>query len=293
VAIVATLSPREVVDLCGPDSRRFANGMFTNNVRDLPVGAGQRSAMTDDRGRLQGLMELYALADDHFRVVLEGTTAEAFSQRYERYVVFDDVEIEPLGRRSLQTVQGDGAQEVLRAAGLPVPEPGRFSVVDEGLVAWRDRGGGGYDLVGLPPLPTTPAAADEAERLRIRAGQVCFPGDVVRPGLPHEHGLRDAVLHFEKGCYLGQESIHRIEVMGKPRRALAIVRLARLPEPTGDAPEVHHEGRAVGKATSLVALPDGGALALAVLRKPAHERGTPLTVAGIDGEAVALPERDA
>jgi len=282
VAIVATLSPRPAVDLRGPDSRRFANGMFTNNVRDLPVGASQRSAMTDDRGRVLALMELHALADDHFRVVLEGISADEFVERYERYVVFDDVELEPLGNVTVQTVQGPGADQVLRGHELPVPGDAQHVVVEGGMVVWSDRGGPGYDLVGLEALPETPEASTEAERLRIGAARARFPVDFAAPTLPHEHGLRDAALHFEKGCYLGQESIHRIDVMGKPRRALTVVHLEA---PAAPGP-VSFEGRAVGKITSVVPLAEGGALALAVLKKPADEPGATVDVGGVVGRAV-------
>ena len=226
MAWVALLGERPVVELAGPDARRFANGMFTNNVRDLPVGGSQASAMADDRGRLIGLMELHAVADDRLLLVLEGMTAEAFVERYERYVVFDDVEIIDHGPHALVTVQGEGAAQRLAEASLPVPAAGPHLAHGAGWVVSRDRGGAGFDLLAPTPLLVPDAeGAAEVEALRVRAGRVAFPRDIAPPALPHEHGLRDTVLHFEKGCYLGQEQIHRIEVMGKPRRALALFHL--------------------------------------------------------------------
>ena len=50
----------------GPDARRFANGMFTNNIRDLEPGQLNRSAMCDDRGRILGLLDIYCTGDDSF-----------------------------------------------------------------------------------------------------------------------------------------------------------------------------------------------------------------------------------
>ena len=44
------LSQVDTFTLEGPDARRFANGMFTNNIRRLQPGEGNRSAMCDDRG---------------------------------------------------------------------------------------------------------------------------------------------------------------------------------------------------------------------------------------------------
>ena len=67
-----------MLELVGADVRRFCNGMFTNNVRDLPVLGAQRSAMCDAKGKLLGLLDLYLVADDRVWVVLEGTTAAEF-----------------------------------------------------------------------------------------------------------------------------------------------------------------------------------------------------------------------
>ncbi len=285
MAWVALLGERPVVELAGPDARRFANGMFTNNVRDLPVGGSQASAMADDRGRLIGLMELHAVADDRLLLVLEGMTAEAFVERYERYVVFDDVEIIDHGPHALVTVQGEGAAQRLAEASLPVPAAGHHLAHGAGWVVSRDRGGAGFDLLAPTPLLVPDAeGAAEVEALRVRAGRVAFPRDIAPPALPHEHGLRDTVLHFEKGCYLGQEQIHRIEVMGKPRRALALFHLI---EGGAVGDEVVHDGKKVGRITSVVPHPDTGHIGLAVVRKPAHEPGAAVLVG--EHPAVALP----
>src|SRR4051812_20902280 len=86
------LADHGVVTLVGPHARRFSNGMFTNNVRDLAVGRWNTSAMVDDKARLQGLLDLYATAPDAFLAVLEGVTPEAFEARYGKYIIFDDLE---------------------------------------------------------------------------------------------------------------------------------------------------------------------------------------------------------
>jgi aminomethyltransferase len=278
MAWVASLGSRPVVELAGPDARRFANGMFTHNVRDLPVGGVQRSAMADDRGRIVGLMELLALADDRFLLVLEGMSAADFAERYDKYIVFDDVTVIPHAGLELRTVQGPGAAARLAEAGVPVPETDRWVAHGDGWVWSHDRGGQGYDVLGTGSLPAVdPDGAERAEWLRVRAGLVRFPDDIAAPALPHEHGLRERVLHFSKGCYLGQEQIHRIEVMGKPRRSLAVV---RVPAGADEGAAVVFEAKKVGVLTSVVPHPDGGCLGLAVLRKPADEPGAELTVDG-------------
>lgn len=275
-----------VVELHGADVRRFANGMFTNNVRDLPVGAVQRTAMVDDRGRVLGLLDLGCVAapsgEERLVAVLEGVDPEAFVERYDAFVFVDDVTfVDRSSELAVHTVQGPGAAAALATVGLPTPSQGTLVEVDGGYVLWRDRtGGGGFDLV-LPDgraLPEVLQDPDRIERLRVTAGLPRWPVDFVGKVLPHEMRMRDAFLSFEKGCYVGQEAIHRIDVQGQVRRRLMGVALE---VPVESGAEVHHGGKVVGRLTSPVATADG-VFGLAVLREAAATPGTEVEV--VDGE---------
>lgn len=268
--VIAPLGLVPTVSLVGPDARRFANGMFTNNVRDLPVGGSQRTAMTDDRGRLWALAELHAMADERFVLHLDGQSEAAFADRYDTYVVFDDVTIEQSTVPAV-SVQGARAAEVLRAHGLPTPAPGRHQGDGPLLVVARDRCGvGGFDVYGPWEVEPTADGAAILAALELGAGQVRMT-DVVPPGLPHEHGLREAVLHFEKGCYLGQEAIHRLDVQGNPRRGLAVV--------VGEGLEpgpLLADGKEQGRVTRVAVGEDDVPVGVAVLRKPYDQVGSEL-----------------
>ncbi len=276
----------EAVELVGPDARRFANGMFTNNVRDLAVGLSQRSAMTDDRGRLLGLMDLHALADDRFLLVLDGLTVASFVERYERYVVFDDVEIQP---RTLigSTLQGPGAPDRMRGwiGDQELPHEGQHIQSGDRLIVGRDRGGRGFDVFGEPFAASDHGAQAVLETWRVCAGQLRF-AEVTTPALPHEHGLRDAVLHFEKGCYLGQEAIHRLDVQGNPRRSL--VGCAFEAAGAAPGPLFTTEGVEVGRLVACVDL-QIGSFGLGVVRKPHDEVGIVLVASGAEGRVTTLP----
>ncbi len=295
-AVAGALGVPSLVRLTGRDARRFCNGMFTNNVRDLPVGGANRHAIVDDRGRIGGFLDLHCEADDTFLAVLEGLDVPAFEQRYAKYIVFDDVELEAIAGHTWWTVQGPHAASALRDAGIEVPEPGRYAEA-WGVRAWRrDRSpAGGFDLLATDAAAVEVLAAgrvdaQELEVLRVRAGDPRFPGDTGDKGLPHELNLRGVLLHFEKGCYLGQESINRIDVMGQVKKHLAAIRGAGAPPAEGADVTLD---KVVGRLTSPVALPQGGWLGLAVLREPAHTPGTRVTVQA-DGElreaeVLALP----
>lgn len=289
-----TRLPHAVVELRGADVRTFANGMFTNNVRDLPVGKGQRTAMVDDRGRVQGLLDLYCVADDRLVCVLEGVDPEPFIERYDAFVFIEDVTFEHRADLAVFTLQGPDAAEMLARAGLPVPGRGEIALQSEGaerLVAERDRGLGGFDILAPePPELDAPSRPFEAlEVARVEAGLVRWPVDFGDKALPHEMGMREAYLHFEKGCYVGQESIHRIEVLGKVRKQLVRLRWTGEAQPPQGA-EITHGGRVVGRLTSPVRV-EGGGMGLAVLREPASEPGSVVSVAVGDEhvDATVLP----
>ncbi len=277
-------------------ARRWANGMFTNNVKRLAVGHGQRSAMCDDRGRLQGLLDLYCLDEHDFLVALEGVTTDWFEQRYRMFLILDDIEVDVLeGEWTLLSVQGPDAARVVAAAGLPTPEADRRHLVDEASgtrVARRDRTGlGGFDLfvkvdrvaavwASLVGAGAVPFGLETLDALRIRAGRAAWPQDGTDKTMIHELRLNEDVCAFDKGCYVGQEVINRIDVKGiltKKLMGLSVDGAA----PLGAA--VVLGDQVVGTVTSAA---DGRALA--VLRKSAWEPGTAVVVRASDGERPAI-----
>jgi hypothetical protein len=274
----------------GAEARRFCNGMFTNNVRDLPKGGANRSALVDDRGRIGGFLDLLCLADDRFLLAIEGLSVEAFLERYEKYAMLDDVELEPQ-TSVVWSVQGPRIE--LAAIGLPTPEPGRYAEVDGAWIWRRVRSpAGGYDLALTDPSRfdldriAVRAGPDDADALRVAAGRPVFPADTGDKRLPAEIGLRDELLAFDKGCYLGQESIHRIDVMGDVKKRLVGVRFQGPADP--GAPVTVGDAK-VGELTSPVALPNGDRVGLAVVQRPHDAPGTEVRVGGQPGRVEAFP----
>ena len=279
------------IELAGPDSRRFANGMFTNNIRRLQPGEGNRSAMCDDRGIVQGLMDLYCTDDERFVGVLEGVTAAWFEQRYEMYIVFDDVEMSVSDNAPwIWSVQGPQAADVLEAAGLPTPlAPGHHLETDSGIrVANKDRSGlGGFDLFlpdenvrtmtqRLMEAGAIPMGHTALEAIRIDHGRARWPTDGSEKSFVHELAINEEVCNFNKGCYLGQEIINRIDVKGQVNKRLSRI----VVEHEGTAPigsAVYLGESRVGKVSS-AAITNGQSIALAVLRKAAWDPGTEVQI---------------
>ena len=106
--------------------------------------------------------------------------------------------------------------------------------------------------------------------------------------IPQESQLMDAV-HFQKGCYLGQEIVERIRSRGNVHRHLRQLELNGSLAAPGT--ELLLDGTAIGHITSAaeLSLQSGGrSFALAMIRSEAEVKNQPLTYEG--GTAMLLPQ---
>ena len=85
--------------------------------------------------------------------------------------------------------------------------------------------------------------------------------------IPQEAGLNERAVNFEKGCYVGQETVARLHYRGKPNRHL---RGLRLTEPAERGAPIMLGEKEVGtrRARPCVS-PVLGPLALALVRREA------------------------
>ena len=274
-----------VVELSGEHTRRWCNGMFSNNFRSMKTQQYHRSAICDDRGRVQGFVDALCVSDTQFICAFDGITLEDFNGRFQMYMMLDDIELEEHSS-SICHLFGENASVLLNTLGLPIPENGE-AVAHEGLwVVPRSRlnGHDGFDILSSTEDNTvldsiieslqsqgTETTADEFEDLRILSGTPCFPVDFTDKSFIHDYNLQDDVCSFNKGCYVGQEIINRMDI-----KKLATKKLIRIhldgPWTIGD--ELLLEGKKSGIITSMTS---DGAVGLALLRKTAWETGTPLT----------------
>ena len=91
-------------------------------------------------------------------------------------------------------------------------------------------------------------------------------------------------LHFQKGCYLGQEIVERIRSRGHVNKQLMGFRLEGHALPARGA-TLFAGGKEVGEITSSADSPDAGIFGLAYVRVPYNKPGA---VAGIDGRPAEL-----
>ena len=119
-ALIATPNAPHFI-LEGEEVRRWANGMFSNNIRKLQPMQGNYSAICDDRGRVQGFLHCYCLSDTQFLCILDGYSLEDFQKRFNMFMILDDIELEEL-ELTHSFVCGEEAGQVLEELQFSIPE---------------------------------------------------------------------------------------------------------------------------------------------------------------------------
>ncbi|MCS7048272.1 MAG: hypothetical protein NZ483_03115 [Verrucomicrobiae bacterium] len=233
----------------GADRTTFLHGQCTNDIKRLRLGDHCYAAFLNPKGKMRGDGDIVCLED----CFLISSHAD-LQPTLERYIITEDVTIEDV------------------TAELP-----EFALWDETPPADAiryDNRLGGWNVIGLRPAGE-PLSAEEFERMRIEAGVPLWGVDLTENVIPIEAGLERWAISYEKGCYIGQETIARIRTYGHVNRHLC--QLAGAQPPARDA------------VTSLVWSPSHNRyLALAYLRRELAKPGTTVTVGGVSMEVLKL-----
>jgi len=266
------------------DAKRWCNSMFSNNIRKLSPAQGNRSGICDDRGRLQGLIDVYCLGDDRYLCVLDGIDKEWFQKRFSMYMILDDIEHEPL-QEELIHICGPESTVLLEKQGYAMPAPDHQYSQHHNLQLMRKNrfGVDGFDIItdnipaliqelSLAGMQKIPSAAMDA--LRITNCLAKWPDDGTEKTMIHELALNEECCAFDKGCYIGQEIINRIDVKGILNKKIHKILIA------GDAnlgDSLQFNDQVVGNLTSLTTIEEKQ-IGLSVLKKRAWKNGVTLNI---------------
>ena len=147
----------------------------------------------------------------------------------------------------------------------------------------------GLQLIGLMAYTAERVKALEAESV-----------DLDEKSIPHEiphwigRGERVGAVHLEKGCYRGQETVARVENLGRSPRVLVLLHLdgsaPTMPSPGAD---IQAKGRRVGKLGTVIDDCDYGPIALGIIKRSALDAGQVNigdVAASIDADSIPAEE---
>jgi folate-binding protein YgfZ len=274
--------PVSLLRLDGPDSRRFLHGQTSQDLALAPPGAWRRTCCLTATARMRALAEVLIDGEGAWLAVSCGDAAAV-------RVAFDRV-LFPADDVRLGSLQPGLWLEPAELA--PPAAGGGWQALGE-AAGWRLEGGAVLLPAGAPlpaDLAARPAlAAAEAERLRIARGEPAAPAELNEEVNPFELGLA-ARVSLSKGCYLGQETLAKLATYDGVKQQL---RRWHLPA-GGGAPEAgaalrDADGNRAGVITSVLALPEGGWIGLALVRRAALVAPRLWDQAG-DGLELSMPE---
>ena len=284
---VFDLSHRDRLVFAGADCAPFLNRLLTYDITTMNPGDGARPFLLDARGRIRATFNLLCVATDEFWVDTAPGTGDALCAALDMYHFGERFEMSPQTGQTAFSVQGAQAYELLGRLGWRVPSaPWRHTTVDTDAgqirIARIDRARGpGYDVYmapeAVPALLKTvvdagavAGGADALEMLRVEAGRADSPAEFGSHSSPLELDALDG-LTDGKGCYPGQEVIERTICLGKPPRKLVSVAVEQAATP---GTHLTDGDRNVGTLTSVVRLPDGQWVALALIKRRSAEADT-------------------
>jgi tRNA-modifying protein YgfZ len=159
----------------------------------------------------------------------------------------------------------------------PAGRPGLTVIGDRGdaaaVIAALKAAGGGEGLAELAP--------SDFDALRIEAGTPVHGRDLFEKNLPQEFARDDRAISFVKGCYLGQETVARIDALGHVNQILKGLSFDPGIECPAPGSTLEADGRRVGTITSVAFAPwRGHAIGLGMIRTSHAGAGTTLRVAG-------------
>ncbi|WP_274560112.1 YgfZ/GcvT domain-containing protein [Streptomyces spiramyceticus] len=255
------LSHRGVVTVTGGDRLNWLHLLITQHVSELPAGRATEALILTAHGHVEHAMYLVDDGETVWMHVEPGTQGDLiaylesmkFFYRVETADRTDDFAVVHLPAGSIAEVpEGVAVRETSYGRDLFLPR-------------------GDLESYAETHGPAIGILAYEALRVEAHRPRLGFETD--HRTIPHELGWIGSAVHLQKGCYRGQETVARVQNLGKPPRRLVFLHLdgseVLLPGPgtpvrlAADG----EEGRQLGFITTSARHHELGPIALALVKR--------------------------
>lgn len=225
-----------LLKVMGKDAAKFLNNFCTNDISKLQPGQGCEAFSCDAKGRILFHWTV-AYVQDAYWVATHADVGERLWSHLDRYHFREELTLEDLSPTwsewlvfgaPLEPAELRDACEALQAS--------MYSAVSVQLLdgnGYLQRlpvfGSNAYHLYGpsdwisalIRSLPNVTAVDDtELQRRRIAMGWPVAGLDYDEKTIPQELNRDSVSISFNKGCYLGQETVARLDALGQVQRKL-------------------------------------------------------------------------
>lgn len=236
---VVSLEGWAMLELTGDDRRSFLHNFCTADVKGLADGKVTEAFVLDGKGKTLGHVHVAAMDG---RLLLVGANGQGptLFQHLDRYIIREKVTIVD---RSAETacllLAGPDADRQFQntfEVELAVGETASLTLEDVALAAIHTEvAGPGFLICGpaqvqdsvcetLLAVGGLACSREVLESVRIEYGTPWFGVEISDANLPQEFERDEKAISFHKGCYLGQETVARIDALGRVNKLLRIAR---------------------------------------------------------------------
>ena len=220
--------------ITGKDALDLLNRLSSNKIIDLPVGSGTSTILTTNKGRIIDLL-LVINMDDYLLIITSPQTTEKVIEWIDLYTFSEQITIEDITETTtLLSITGPLSGKFLGddVSALDLYEVGQVAVQEIQLPVIRTDT---YGTVSYDILMTTSQAektwciftkagavsvGEEAlEMIRVEQGVPRYSREMGEAFNPLEVGL-DSSISYDKGCYIGQEVVLRLNTYKKVQKHL-------------------------------------------------------------------------
>jgi len=283
------------IKVTGRDRQRFLNGMLTNEIKALENGKGTFAMFLDVKGHIQADMKVYNFGD-HLMLVFQHYVLEKLMAGLDRYIMSEDVRMQDVTNdHTMIQILGPGAAHYLSEKGISNLTNENYACSASGIASIPDA-----QIIKLPfgfaifsSSASGPSLLDHLngqlcgarafEIFRVESGLPLMQRDMDESNFPQEAGL-GAGLNFQKGCYLGQETMARIDAQGHVNRHLTGF-FSSSPLTPGD--KIFKDSKEIGRITSATrSLLLGQPFAIGYIRREFDKEGEVVMVANDNTTAI-------
>ncbi|MEO1093356.1 MAG: folate-binding protein [Cyanobacteria bacterium J06638_28] len=286
------------------DRLRFLHNQTTNQIQLLQPGQGCDTVFVNSTGRTLDLATAYVQAEAVLLLISPGQ-ATPLSQWMDRYIFFaDKVHITDVTDATVTfTLLGPESAALLKQLGFEdlteAPHASHQTVAIQGVETLVAVGGGlstpGFTLIAasdqgaalwqiLVSAGSVPMGEQVWQQLRIEQGRPAPGTELTDAYNPLEAGLWHTI-SFDKGCYIGQETIARLNTYQGVKQQLWGLQLSTA---VVAGTPLLLEGEKVGVLTSWVETPEGPK-GLGYIRTKAGGKGLQVTAGEATATVVDIP----
>jgi folate-binding protein YgfZ len=260
----ARLPNHGVIQLTGDDRHSFLNSFCTADLKKLPAMSVSEAFVLNEKGKCLLFTNVIALEDRMLLVFNDKNVASQVLAHLDKYLIREDVELNDCsnesgvwfaagpetGRRLFESEMANESKDVSISNDAVAMVVAKAEVAGNGWLVVADKAAIETVESKLEQAGIQKSNGEALSLLRMEAVTPWNGIEVTLDNLPQEIERNEKAISFTKGCYLGQETVARLDALGRVNWLLRGLRSEMKLEADGPV-SVELDGKKIARITSI------------------------------------------